>query len=114
VPCPGHLRTLLYFAERNAQPEAFASIPVAMWWAIATLTTVGYGDLYPITPIGRLFGGMVTVVGIAMLAIPTGILGAAFVEETQTRASSPTLVCPHCGESIQTSPSTRSEHPLPP
>ncbi len=92
--------TLLYFAERSAQPEAFNSIPAAMWWAIATLTTVGYGDLYPITPIGRLFGGLVTVVGIAMLAIPTGILGAAFVEETQNRESNPTLVCPQCGETI--------------
>jgi voltage-gated potassium channel len=101
--------TLLYFAERSAQPEAFNSIPAAMWWAIATLTTVGYGDLYPITPIGRLFGGLVTVVGIAMLAIPTGILGAAFVEETQNRESNPTLVCPHCGEPIGGSARAESE-----
>jgi voltage-gated potassium channel len=93
--------TLLYFAERNAQPEAFDSIPVAMWWAIATLTTVGYGDMYPITPLGRLFGGLVTIVGIAMLAIPTGILGAAFVEETQNRAAIPPLTCPHCGRAIE-------------
>jgi voltage-gated potassium channel len=104
--------TLLYFAERTAQPDAFDSIPVAMWWAIATLTTVGYGDMYPITPIGRLFGGLVTVVGIAMLAIPTGILGAAFVEETQNRARIPSLVCPHCGEPIANSGRIRRDQPL--
>jgi len=105
--------TLLYFAERTAQPQAFSSIPVAMWWATVTLTTVGYGDVYPITALGRLFGGVVSVLGIAMLAIPTGILGAAFVEETQTRASSPTLICPHCGEPIDRTPHAEDGRPRP-
>ncbi|CAN5660909.1 hypothetical protein BH23GEM8_BH23GEM8_02860 [soil metagenome] len=101
--------TLLYFAERNAQPDAFDSIPVAMWWGIATLTTVGYGDMSPITLVGRFFGGIVAAIGIAMLALPTGILGAAFVEETQRKAPNPPLACPHCGKPIEASAQPESE-----
>ncbi len=73
---------LMFFLEHDANP-AFSSIPTAMWWGIATFTTVGYGDLTPITPMGRLLGGVVAVLGIAMFAIPAGILGAAFSEELQ-------------------------------
>jgi len=61
--------TAVYLAERAAQPEKFASIPAAMWWGIATLTTVGYGDVTPITPLGRIFGGMVEILGIGMFAL---------------------------------------------
>ncbi len=60
-----------YLAEHDAQPEAFGSIPEAMWWAMATLTTVGYGDVTPITALGRIFGGLVAVVGVGMAALPT-------------------------------------------
>ena len=69
-----------YLAEHGVQPEAFGSIPEAMWWAVATLTTVGYGDVVPITPAGRLFGALVAVIGIGMAALPAGILASGMAE----------------------------------
>lgn len=76
---------LLYHAERDAQPDAFGSIPAAMWYAVITLTAVGYGDVVPITPLGRVIGGLTAVTGILMLALPTAILGAGFTQEIQKR-----------------------------
>ena len=70
----------MYLAERETQPEAFSSIPAAMWWGVVTLTTVGYGDLYPVTPIGRGLGTFVALLGIGLFAMPAGILGSAFVD----------------------------------
>ncbi len=81
--------TPLYSSEHETQPEAFSSIPAAMWWAIATLTTVGYGDIYPITVAGRLLGGVAAIVGVLMFALPTGILGAGFVEAVQKKKEPP-------------------------
>jgi len=78
--------TGMYYFERDAQPEAFASIPAAMWWALATLTTVGYGDVTPVTAGGKVFGAMVTVVGVGMVALPTGILASAYTEQLRLRA----------------------------
>ena len=75
----------IYFLERNVQPEAFASIPRAMWWAMATLTTVGYGDVAPVTALGKIFGAFSMVLGIGMFALPTGILATGFTEELQRR-----------------------------
>jgi len=91
--------SLLYFAERQAQPEHFTSIPAAMWWGITTLTTVGYGDIYPVTPLGKVIASVIAILGIGMFALPTGILGAGFVEEIQARKRKP-KVCPHCGKEI--------------
>lgn len=68
----------LYVIEGGDQPEAFGSIARSMWWAVATLTTVGYGDVVPITPLGKLFAAITAIAGIAMIALPTGILAAAF------------------------------------
>lgn len=68
----------IFLLEHDIQPEAFGSIPAAMWWAMATLTTVGYGDVTPITPLGKLFGGFVTVIGMGMVALPAGILASGF------------------------------------
>ncbi len=76
---------LMYILEHEAQPEAFASIPHAMWWAIETLTTVGYGDICPVTPAGKLVGSFIAVLGIAMFAVPTGILATAFLEEVEEK-----------------------------
>jgi len=90
----------IYFLERDAQPEAFSSIPAAMWWAISTLTTVGYGDIYPVTPGGKLLGAITDVLGIAMFALPTGILAAGFAEELQRHRRDQTRACPHCGGKI--------------
>lgn len=91
--------TLMYYCEADAQPDAFGSIPSTMWWAVATLTTVGYGDVTPVTPLGRLFASLVAALGIGMFALPTGILGAGFVSEIERRKAPPR--CPHCGEPLR-------------
>ena len=75
----------MYVFEKEAHPEAFGSIPHAMWWAFATLTTVGYGDVTPITVWGKVFGAAITVVGIGMVALPAGILASAFSEQLRQR-----------------------------
>jgi len=77
--------TAMYLVERRAQPESFGSIPAAMWWGIATLTTVGYGDVTPLTPLGKLFGGVVALLGIGMFALPAGILSSGFTKEMKQR-----------------------------
>ncbi len=77
--------TAMYHAERLVQPEVFGSIPDAMWWAIATLTTVGYGDVIPLTTLGRLIGGVVMVIGIGTFAIPIGIIASGFSSEIHRR-----------------------------
>lgn len=77
--------TFLYLVEGDAQPEAFGSIPRAMWWSIATLTTVGYGDVIPVTALGRVFGGVTAIIGIGLIAMPTGILAAAFSDGLERR-----------------------------
>ena len=71
---------LLYLLEGPIQPEAFGSIPRAIWWAIATLTTVGYGDVYPITPIGRVAASAIALAGIGVVALPAGVFASAFSE----------------------------------
>lgn len=91
--------SFMYFIENKAQPEAFSSIPQAMWWGVATLTTVGYGDVYPITPAGKILGAIISLLGIGMFALPTGILASGFTEEIQRRRSKPET-CPHCGKLI--------------
>jgi voltage-gated potassium channel len=88
----------IYLAESDAQPEAFGSIPKSMWWSVITITTVGYGDVTPVTTMGKVFTGIIAVVGLLAVAIPTGIVSAGFFEEFKRR-SLPTR-CPHCGESM--------------
>ncbi len=66
----------MYFAENEAQPDKFSDIPSTMWWAVVTLTTVGYGDIYPVTPLGKAFAMVIAILGVGMFALPTGILGA--------------------------------------
>jgi voltage-gated potassium channel len=75
--------TLLYWAEGEAQPDKFGSIPRAFWWAVVTLTTVGYGDVFPITVLGKIFAAAVALSGIGLIALPTSILAAAFSEVMQ-------------------------------
>lgn len=91
--------SLMYLIEKNAQPEAFSSIPAAMWWGIVTLSTVGYGDVYPVTVLGKMLGMVIAILGIGMFALPAGILGSGFVEEIQSRQK-PKTICPHCGKEI--------------
>ena len=104
--------TLMYFAETEAQPEVFSSIPAAMWWSVVTLTTVGYGDTVPITPIGRGLAAVIAVLGIGLFALPAGILSAGLLEadaaEDSPGSDSPNSGgpapspggdrCPHCGQ----------------
>ena len=71
----------MYSIEHEAQPEVFRNAFSGIWWAVSTLLTVGYGDIYPITPMGKLFGILITFLGVGMVAIPTGIISAGFVEQ---------------------------------
>jgi voltage-gated potassium channel len=91
--------SLMYFIENEAQPKAFSSIPAAMWWGIATLSTVGYGDIYPVTLAGKVLGAVIALLGIGMFALPAGILGSGFVEELH-RQRPEKKICPHCGKEL--------------
>lgn len=77
--------TIMHVIEGHAQPEKFGTIPDAMWWALATLTTIGYGDSVPITPLGKMFGSLVMVCGLGLFALPIGIVATAFVNEIHRR-----------------------------
>jgi len=98
--------TVMYWLEHEAQPQLFSSIPATMWWGIVTLSTIGYGDMSPVTDAGRAFGGVVAIVGIGMFALPAGLLGAAFVDELARRrqqshhdaGDADNTRCPHCGK----------------
>ncbi len=92
--------SLMYFIEKQMQPKVFSSIPAAMWWGIATLTTVGYGDIYPITPLGKFLGAIIAFLGIAMFALPAGILSSGFAEEIQRKKGNQ-KTCPHCGKNLE-------------
>jgi len=92
--------SLMYFVEHERQPEVFASIPDSMWWGVMTLTTVGYGDVYPITIAGKILGGIISIVGIGLFALPAGIIGSAFVELKSGRDATHAVECPHCGKRI--------------
>lgn len=74
----------IYYLEHEAQPEKFSSITESIWWATVSLATVGYGDVYPITPGGKIFASLISLIGIGIVAIPTGIISASFVEEIYT------------------------------
>ncbi len=78
--------SLAYIAERSVQPEAFGSIPAAVWWAIETVTTVGYGDVVPKTVPGRILGGLTMITGILMIALPIAIIGSSFAEVVRQRS----------------------------
>ena len=74
---------LMYSIENNAQPEVFKNAFDALWWALATLTTVGYGDVYPITVLGKILSSIIAILGIGLVAVPTGIISAGFMESMQ-------------------------------
>jgi len=81
--------TLLWLVEAEGQPEAFGSIPRAMWWAVATLTTVGYGDIVPVTGLGRVFAALTALCGIGIIALPTGVLAGAFSDAIRKSREAP-------------------------
>lgn len=76
---------VMYYIERNAQPEVFQNIGDGFWWSLVTFTTVGYGDIYPITPLGKMLSCVICMVGIGMIAIPTGIISSSFVNIVQRK-----------------------------
>lgn len=90
--------SLMFLAEHDAQPEVFASILDSIWWGAVTLTTVGYGDIYPITFLGKLLGSFIALLGIGLFALPAGIVASGFASEIHKEEE--LRVCPHCGKSI--------------
>ncbi|MCH8553579.1 MAG: ion transporter [Schleiferiaceae bacterium] len=107
---------LIYYVEGPHQPDVFGSVPDAMWWGIVTLTTVGYGDVVPITVAGKILGGCIALLGVGLFALPAGILASGFSTElekmTQEEAAKRNEAadtiqnkewkyCPHCGKSIK-------------
>lgn len=89
--------SVMYQLEHKAQPELFSSIPATLWWGAMTLTTVGYGDMYPVTRGGQVAGSLIAVFGIGLFALPASILAAGFIEDSQESNDD---VCPHCGEKL--------------
>lgn len=78
---------LMYYIERGAQPDAFRNIGDGLWWAVVTFATVGYGDIYPVTMLGKLLGSIISMIGIAMIAIPTGIISSSFISIIQKKTN---------------------------
>lgn len=89
--------TLIYFAENEAQPEAFSSIPASLWWAVVTLATIGYGDVYPVTLAGKIIAGIAAIFGIGMFALPGGIIASELISRVKEKDMQ---VCPHCGKKL--------------
>jgi voltage-gated potassium channel len=93
---------VMFYVENAAQPDKFSSIPATMWWGIATLTTVGYGDMVPVTDLGKFLGGMFAIAGVGLLALPAGILSSGFFEllHVDRDKIGKGKKCPHCGKEI--------------
>ncbi|MFZ1371913.1 MAG: ion transporter [Ferruginibacter sp.] len=92
---------LVFFSEHRVQPEIFSSIPATLWWSVMTVTTVGYGDMIPITVPGKIFTSLISVMGLAIFALPAGIITAGFLEETRKLKKGKASVCPHCGKPVE-------------
>jgi voltage-gated potassium channel len=95
--------SVIYLAEKDAQPEKFKDIPSSMWYTIATITTVGYGDIYPVTAIGKVTGGLISMMGLILFAIPTSILTSGFFKINE---KSKPRHCPNCGANLNEEAST--------
>lgn len=94
---------LMYNIENAAQPNQFENAFSALWWAIATLTTVGYGDIYPVTVAGKILSSVIAVLGIGLVAVPTGIISAGFMEcidEDKKIDNDEKNYCPYCGHKL--------------
>jgi voltage-gated potassium channel len=95
--------SLLYFAEHSYPTEKdskFTSIPATLWWAVVTLTTTGYGDVVPLTTVGRVLAGVIMLTGVAFFALPAGIITAGFLEEIKFIRKYKGHSCPHCGKPL--------------
>lgn len=105
----------MYLAEHEAQPAKFSSIPQTMWWGIITLTTIGYGDVYPVTIAGKLLGGVTAILGVGLAAMPAAILASGFLQELEERKRKGVGVgvpakCPHCGKDVSAAASLPAPH----
>lgn len=96
--------SIIYYIEHPAQPEVFSSIPASIWWGVVTMTTLGYGDIVPVTALGKVFGGFISILGVALFSLPTGILASGFIEQIneskRRERGRKTTKCPHCGQEI--------------
>jgi voltage-gated potassium channel len=92
--------SMMYFIEHEQQPDKFSSIPETMWWSVTTLTTVGYGDVFPITTLGRILTAFISILGLGMFALPAGILASGFADEFHKIKEKDKNCCPHCGKKI--------------
>lgn len=93
---------LMYYCEHDAQPDVFDNAFSGLWWAIATLTTVGYGDIFPITVFGKIISAFLALLGIGLVAVPTGIISSGFSEELASEKEQDDYeYCPHCGKKIK-------------
>lgn len=94
---------IMYTVENPVQPEQFPNVIASLWWAICTLTTVGYGDVYPVTAVGRFFAAVISLVGIGIIAIPTGIIAGGFSSAINGRGNADEgakQYCPYCGHKL--------------
>lgn len=93
---------IMYNVENPVQPDKFENAFSGLWWAIATLTTVGYGDIYPLTSIGKFLSAIIAILGIGLVAVPTGIISAGFMEQTSEKNDEDEKkhFCPYCGHNI--------------
>jgi voltage-gated potassium channel len=91
--------TIMYYVEHEKQPEAFRSIPTAFWWGIETLTTVGYGDVAPMTALGKFCAAIIAILGIGLFGLPTAIIATGFLEEVQHKRQK--QLCDDCGKLLK-------------
>jgi voltage-gated potassium channel len=101
---------LMYFAEHDAQPDKFSSIPATMWWAVVTVTSIGYGDMVPISTFGKTLSGIISFMGLAIFALPAGIITAGFLEEIGKNKRKKHINCPHCHQPIDLDEHHHDQH----
>jgi len=91
---------IMFYVEHEAQPDKFSSIPATMWWSVSALTSVGYGDMLPITVLGKTLASVISILGIGLVALPAGILASGFSDEMRKIHEQHKPVCPHCSKEI--------------
>lgn len=92
---------LMYHVENPIQPEKFTNIFTSLWWTVTTLTSVGYENIAPVTVLGKIISGLMSILGIGLIALPTGIVSAGFIEKIdKSKSQKKKQICPHCGKEI--------------
>lgn len=110
----------IYFAEHEAQPQKFSSVLASLWWGVETMATIGYGDMVPVTPAGKVIASIVALIGVGLFALPAGFLASGFIEEVnrrkeeqdrecQQQESSTSRTCPHCGKELKEIPENQQK-----